>query len=163
METLGFNPHPTRRPDATRGIVTAGGATSMFQSSSDPKAGCDDALRRDHSHHHSVSILIRPEGRMRHARSSCPSRRYGGFQSSSDPKAGCDRRRTRRRSRRRWCFNPHPTRRPDATLPNVPFQRSSALGARRDQPKCTFSPPFYSYFRLLWGFAYSTSPQIIAL
>jgi len=63
----GFNPHPTRRPDATRdhwwSRVTR---RTQFQSSSDPKAGCD--------------------------RLSSPALSYGGltFQSSSDPKAGCD-------------------------------------------------------------------------
>ena len=87
-----------------------------FQSSPDPKAGCyplpgPGCPPRD------VSILTRPEGRV------LPMAIHGlrapdRFQSSPDPKAGCyglalvvidylQR------------FNPHPTRRPGATISNT--------------------------------------------
>ena len=112
-----FNPHPTRRPDATQ--VAPSGQVRPY---------C-------------VSILTRPEGRMRPGRPSRCTSGYAEFQSSPDPKAGCDaedlpqldvrpcrvsiltrpegRMRRRRYQRDRRAdgsrFNPHPTRRPDAT------------------------------------------------
>ena len=62
-----FNPHPARRPDATRPIDTGFG--SLFY----------------------VSILIRPEGRMqRGGASSRWTARQTRFQSSSGQKAGCN-------------------------------------------------------------------------
>ena len=67
----GFNPHPTRRPDAAGSAVTAGYSVTRFQSSPDPKAGCG---RRGGS-----PTTARP----------------GSFQSSPDPKAGCGRARGR--------------------------------------------------------------------
>ena len=107
-----FNPHPTRRPDATAAPLFEVSARlfqsssdpkagcddldappariyAMFQSSSDPKAGCDVHRGRRAQHRRLVSILIRPEGRMRPARRRVDAR-PSGFQSSSDPKAGCD-------------------------------------------------------------------------
>ena len=39
----GFNPHPARRPDATRRLTPSPTSTSMFQSSSGQKAGCNPA------------------------------------------------------------------------------------------------------------------------
>ena len=65
-EPKGFNPHPTRRPDATPGL-----------------------RRQDHAQGH-VSILTRPEGRMRHPRRAPYPSPWPTFQSSPDPKAGCD-------------------------------------------------------------------------
>ena len=62
---LCFNPHPTRRPDATWGqrhlLITI---FPEFQSSPDPKAGCDESADCRVCHM-PVSILTRPEGRMR--------------------------------------------------------------------------------------------------
>ena len=109
-----FNPHPTRRPDATRRrashrrsrsrfqsspdpkagcdswtTVTSVPATT-FQSSPDPKAGCDPARKVDPvTRGRQVSILTRPEGRMRPMGLLFDPRQQG-FQSSPDPKAGCD-------------------------------------------------------------------------
>ena len=174
----GFNPHPTRRPDATsstrpqrqlllavsilirpegrmrRFQVPGHRAYTPFQSSSDPKAGCDICDKRRRSDRLGVSILIRPEGRMRHygtfeikeanlmfqsssdPKAGCdlPSthviRLLGMFQSSSDPKAGCDGDR-RRHDHPGQGFNPHPTRRPDATR---------ATAVRPCLPFCSFNP-----------------------
>ena len=84
----GFNPHPTRRPDAA-------------QEEGQGRPSYD------------VSILTRPEGRMRRR---CPPTAWAGrpmFQSSPDPKAGCGPTRSALRTPSPR-FNPHPTRRPDA-------------------------------------------------
>ena len=108
----GFNPHPTRRPDAAGKLGIA-------------DAGID------------VSILTRPEGRMRRltrtaqagptsfnphptrrpdaAASSCKASRPTAFQSSPDPKAGCGGGGCAGGGSGRG-FNPHPTRRPDAAI-----------------------------------------------
>jgi len=135
--------------------------SEMFQPSSDPKAGCDQAVTVDGSPSDDVSTLIRPEGRMRPVIASYvsimavvstlirpegrmrlefpevegfaqdvstlirpegrmrPNPRLNFtplllFQPSSDPKAGCDMFFIFTDSLL-WCFNPHPTRRPDAT------------------------------------------------
>ena len=61
-----FNPHPTRRPDATRDSY-------------------------DNAEGYDVSTLIRPEGRMRRAVHTAKGD-MRMFQPSSDPKAGCDSR-----------------------------------------------------------------------
>ena len=61
----GFNPHPTRRPDAARGRRRRWWTWARFQSSPDPKAGCGRHRRMHHQLQHRVSILTRPEGRMR--------------------------------------------------------------------------------------------------
>ena len=157
-----FNPHPTRRPDATATFVTTrgvdcvsilirpegrmrpgepsgkewssdvsilirpegrmrprtlaagGGVVIEFQSSSDPKAGCDQ------------SSALGPAPSSRFQSSSDPKagcdtttgvRRCNSamFQSSSDPKAGCDVWLTLAAYNSSMSFNPHPTRRPDAT------------------------------------------------
>ena len=120
--------------------ITSRAVQMAFQSSSDPKAGCYHRLGcclplalPD------VSILIRPEGRMLRPSRTLPATFIGVFQSSSDPKAGCyssggpHRRRvfdvsilirpegrmlpaiSLRCRAAGGCFNPHPTRRPDAT------------------------------------------------
>ena len=61
-----------------------------------------------------VSILTRPESRMQPSGVSSSSRCWV-FQSSPGPKAGCNS----PGMYTRWlchCFNPHPARKPDATL-----------------------------------------------
>ena len=87
-----FNPHPARRPDATAisNTLRAHQPEPWFQSSSGQKAGCNFGLKvKLHVIVVTVSILIRPEGRMqRHHRGFAP---------------------------RQTGFNPHPARRPDAT------------------------------------------------
>ena len=75
-----------------------GTSLRSFQSSSDPKAGCDSPDPRLELRVAIVSILIRPEGRMRPGLLRDGSRSLTGFQSSSDPKAGCD-----------WLFAAEPT------------------------------------------------------
>ena len=84
----GFNPHPTRRPDATCKDLSGWGlrkvsiltrpegrmllyfresrySGELFQSSPDPKAGCY-AVALGEGASAGVSILTRPEGRMLH-------------------------------------------------------------------------------------------------
>ena len=89
-----------------------------FQSSSGQKAGCNPQ-QRDPQQPARVSILIRPEGRMQPARrgpaSSC------GFQSSSGQKAGCNGARRHLLRLAAYRFNPHPARRPDATMAYFQF------------------------------------------
>ena len=80
-------------PDPKAGCASSGGAYCylklLFQSSPDPKAGCAAARHRVHRAFYRVSILTRPEGRVRR-RSRMPLRRAREvFQSSPDPKAGC--------------------------------------------------------------------------
>ena len=62
---------------------------SRFQSSPDPKAGCDGKPGRPHAVHDPVSILTRPEGRVRHPAMVERAELTVEFQSSPDPKAGC--------------------------------------------------------------------------
>ena len=118
--TSSFNPHPARRPDATR-LLTDAFAEAL-----------------------AVSILIRPEGRMQPLACRQPAPIQALFQSSSGQKAGCnlqlvvyperaageglevsilirpEGRMQRPKPKREVlsvnCFNPHPARRPDATL-----------------------------------------------
>ncbi len=93
-EVLGFNPHPTRRPGATRQIGPNG-------------------------HNEPVSILTRPEGRV--LLLTFPSSpRALRFQSSPDPKAGCYMS-CLRGMKLMNSFNPHPTRRPGATYMREPL------------------------------------------
>ena len=133
-----FNPHPARRPDATLiacsahvGVVMAFQSSSgqkagcnghwitlryarqaLFQSSSGQKAGCNWATPMRYCQCHSVSILIRPEGRMQPPVSLTLTTWAGSG------------------------FNPHPARRPDATTATPPcgpweggFQSSSGQKA----------------------------------
>ena len=140
-----FNPHPTRRPGATgnaqvdaSGIVfqsspdpKAGcytslpgspSAANMFQSSPDPKAGCYVDYYLRYSHRREVSILTRPEGRvLPDFKGIKVALRW--FQSSPDPKAGCYVRQILF-ARSRYCFNPHPTRRPGATYNRSHYAKS---------------------------------------
>ena len=84
-----FNPHPARRPDATA-QQRADEHDAPFQSSSGQKAGCN--CRSNYSRGIStVSILIRPEGRMQRGHFAVHVRTYLlVFQSSSGQKAGCN-------------------------------------------------------------------------
>ena len=88
FSAIRFNPHPARRPDATQRNGRHA-RLNLFQSSSGPKAGC-------------------------HARSQIYQWARSWFQSSSGPKAGCHNSAVTS-STLRYCFNPHPARRPDAT------------------------------------------------
>ncbi len=112
-------------------------ARRSFQSSPAPKGGCDVSPMIQVTSLHTVSILTRPEGRMRLADANpavganlfqsspapkggcdfhlhCPCWGAMEFQSSPAPKGGCDQ----KMSDLKWCiccFNPHPPRRADAT------------------------------------------------
>ena len=84
-----------------------------FQSSPDPKAGCYIHGRKL-AHVLDVSILTRPEGRVLHHKFHRRIEVYL-FQSSPDPKAGCYHRPVSQ-LQNPIRFNPHPTRRPGATI-----------------------------------------------
>ena len=85
-----FNPHPARRPDAIRrGLARS--VQLRFQSSSGQKAGCNTITRR-------------------------PTLRSKPFQSSSGLLAGCNGLVVSYAPNSRMGFNPHPARRPDATV-----------------------------------------------
>ena len=114
----GFNPHPARRPDATADSSNNIFRTTLFQSSSSPKAGCNKSTSYD----------------------SCAE---CSFQSSSSPKAGCNTP-APPKARHGWaCFNPHPARRPDATC--TPMATTIALGVGLVsiliQPEGRMQPP----------------------
>ena len=110
-----FNPHPARRPDATSVVVTPVTRTvDWFQSSSGQKAGCNytpGAVVNLSANR--VSILIRPEGRMQPDVGTAVTA-TDAFQSSSGQKAGCNALSVVKGIPAG--FNPHPARRPDATL-----------------------------------------------
>ena len=62
----------------------------MFQSSSNPRAGCN-VRKQGVAHVHAVvSILIQPEGRMQPSSPCCAAWLRRMFQSSSNPRAGCN-------------------------------------------------------------------------
>ena len=136
-----FNPHPARRPDATRTVMLAIVLGQVeFQSSSSPKAGCNalgafllfrgrvlcfnphparrpDATGSHRQHQHAVggvSILIQPEGRMQRGCCRCSRNSSPCFNPhpARRPDATCCPPRCPRRG---TGFNPHPARRPDAT------------------------------------------------
>ena len=121
----GFNPHPSRRtgatyPNALRKLVVG------FQSSPVPEDGCNRLTQYGIFPGTHVSILTRPGGRVqRRAQFRLPFRR--GFQSSPVPEDGCNDSLHPRRTVSH-CFNPHPSRRTGATIPN---RLPQALGRRR--------------------------------
>ncbi len=88
-----FNPHPARRP----------GATLLQRCATRRVVG--------------VSILTRPEDRVRPDGFLSTSGMLSGFQSSPGPKTGCDHRGGRASRATAAGFNPHPARRPGATEP----------------------------------------------
>ena len=129
----GFNPHPTRRPDATFSSGEDWSSSPGFQSSSDPKAGCDLVITEATA----VTSM---------------------FQSSSDPKAGCDwlpstaMRQTKR-------FNPHPTRRPDATRSRLPKSRGRGEFQSSSDPKAGCDDVGDAVYRDLSAFQSSSDPK----
>ena len=85
-----FNPHPTRRPGATPTDQPISLANYLFQSSPDPKAGCNNACR---SSSLPSSSGFNPHPTRRPGATTdliAEIRSAGGFQSSPDPKAGCN-------------------------------------------------------------------------
>ncbi len=81
-------------PDLTAGCDPFSLAMSarqpLFQSSPDLTAGCDRGAARDHRRSPRVSILTRPDGRVRRAIERGELRAVKLFQSSPDLTAGCD-------------------------------------------------------------------------
>ena len=107
-----FNPHPSRRRDATVGNFD-GADSGEFQSSSLPKKGCNwfTTLRVIF---YCRSFNPHPSRRRDATSYRRISRQIVMFQSSSLPKKGCNcREMVMRRLYHR--FNPHPSRRRDAT------------------------------------------------
>ena len=152
-----FNPHPTRRPGAT-------------------------TRARGKRHRCQVSILTRPEGRVRHCLNSVRIVRCLWFQSSPDPKAGCDelahspactgqevsiltrpegrvRPRPRRRRSRRGGFNPHPTRRPGATWSSLRAAAIASSFQSSPDPKAGCDPTFKDWRSCLTWFQSSPDPK----
>ena len=100
-----FNPHPARRPGATSDYQWNDGEMNMFQPSPGPKAGCYNLATLQPLRQSLVSTLTRPEGRVLLQQ-------------------------RRRVALRRYCFNPHPARRPGATT----WVWRSAAGVAGFQP-----------------------------
>ena len=138
LRRMHFNPQPPRRTAAIACSSSCAFSVSLFQSSAAPKDGCDEGFKRfrvvvcnfnpqpprrtaamvgipdiDFSVH-AISILSRPEGRLRSASCLRSSTRLG-FQSSAAPKDGCDATATPT-SRRTGHFNPQPPRRTAAIV-----------------------------------------------
>ena len=111
-----FNPHPARRPDATLAVICGNyPGRSAFQSSSGQKAGCN--IERLSAGPGSECFNPHPARRPDATLSSLRPYLYPRqFQSSSGQKAGCNTEDgTLDRHLQLDCFNPHPARRPDAT------------------------------------------------
>ena len=148
-ESRGFNPHPARRPGATRGlphpllrddsvsiltrpegrVLPVRGVQPVqeqtFQSSPGPKAGCYLAQGAKREARRRVSILTRPEGRVLHMLKSASVMVNVAFQSSPGPKAGCYAGMGTKPRMPSHSFNPHPARRPGATWERgIPCRRA---------------------------------------
>ena len=96
-------------------------SVSVFQSSSGQKAGCNTA----NSLRMSLALILfqSSSGQKAGCNPSLPSRKSSPrkmFQSSSGQKAGCNPVERRGRPPSHLCFNPHPARRPDATILRPP-------------------------------------------
>ena len=134
-EIPGFNPHPARRPDATRGMMSTLCPRPRFNPH--PARRPDATGTRRSRDSDSVSFNPHP------ARRPDATRQAFGliealavFQSSSGQKAGCNTSLRVALVNDAPCFNPHPARRPDATasgtsrwLPKRVFQSSSGQKA----------------------------------
>ena len=117
-----FNPHPARRPDASRlGDGALVPWCNVFQSSSSRRPDARTAALADNQRGRGFNPhpARRPDA-------SCPFHHMlngaiGLFQSSSSPKTGCKPPSPATR-RPAACFNPHPARRPDASCALQPRQ-----------------------------------------
>ena len=85
-----------------------------FQSSSDLQAGCNIHADGPGEVAGRVSILIRPSGRMQHSGNRLPGA-DGKVSILIRPSGRMQPSPCRGRRHWWWCFNPHPTFRPDAT------------------------------------------------
>ena len=114
-----FNPHPARRPDATRGRHPPRGHPVRVSILTRPVGRMLRRIRRTDPVAAHVSILTRPVGRMLPTAPACRPRRRSRFNPhpARRPDATC------------WLafsssagprFNPHPARRPDATRSTGP-------------------------------------------
>ena len=116
-----FNPHPAQGPDATRAPSSMRVGIGCFNPH--PALGPDATLHAEGvGDGFSVSILIRPKGRMQPHSTPC-YRSSILFQSSSGPRAGCN------------------SLASAYQLSLYPFQSSS--GPRAGCNKCGISPPTY--------------------
>ena len=106
----GFNPHPARRPGATADRGRWADADAMFQSSPGPKTGCNAAIAPRDAPIRDVSILTRPEDRVRRRRLTTRSRSACLVSILTRPEAGCDAASRQLRVCRADGFNPHPAR-----------------------------------------------------
>ena len=115
-----FNPHPARRPDATRTSCESREGITSFnphparRPDATAKPGLTGLCYR--LCYAGVSILIQPEGRMQ-----LPPARWGPgtpccFNPHPARRPDATWRESGARPQRTTCFNPHPPRRPDATL-----------------------------------------------
>ncbi len=136
---LGFNPHPARRPGATFRLNLLGSFQCVFQSSPSPEAGCYPIfvvyvkLRGGFNPHPArrpgATSLNSPSKLSNAWFQSSPSPEAGcyqdrlnltkdiiRFQSSPSPEAGCYTPPNPFPDSRLLSFNPHPARRPGATI-----------------------------------------------
>ena len=112
----------------------------MFQSSSSPKAGCNECRRCIIGAAYGFQSSSSPKAGCNVADTPLGDQIYG-FQSSSSPKAGCNSAPSSSTTSRPTCFNPHPARRPDAT----PSPRPRPTGGRVSiliQPEGRMQPLF---------------------
>ena len=102
-----FNPHPARKPGATRRPAIRSMRLGRFQSSPGPKAGCNwQAHHRIHQARR-VSILTRPESRVQH-RMSKYSLPTSCVSILTRPESRVQRRNAPDFAQLRARFNPHP-------------------------------------------------------
>ena len=118
-EASGFNPHPTRKPDATRMRPSVRFCeANSFNPHPTRKPDATYELPDSPTPYADVSILIRPESRMLHT-------------AQAFHRLTCNR------------FNPHPTRKPDATMIGQEYIHSVVLFQSSSDPKagCYESSP----------------------
>ena len=144
----GFNPHPARRPDATRlhdparydqlvSILTRPEGRMQLGDAGDGASGAvlvsiltrpEGRMQRGDRHRVAgfrlVSILTRPEGRMQLPRQRC-CLRQSLVSILTRPEGRMQLSLTVCSSSVSVCFNPHPARRPDATSHRAMFTPDS--------------------------------------
>ncbi len=121
-----FNPHPARKPDATPNCRLVVSSMQMFQSSPGPKAGCYAIALLGSSIRRCVSILTRPESRMLRQALTKPSPIGSSFNPHPARKPDATIISTLIVVIR-MSFNPHPARKPDATIDQTPTGSTSEV------------------------------------